>query len=261
MSVPQRSSDATSLDSSLEVLLEALKTGENGNEKEGLPGKRQWKKELDLGIDYLINAANRAGLKCRRKVFDICFYNSTAESDHLLCNSNTAEGCARCCIPTPTVCCDLHNPQDFSSFSFMQSKPPAQLQCSRLPKYTCERSDYNLHKALQDWCEDKTAAIFGWAALNDLGPSLLMTNALLDRIIDCAHHHKIHTTQDLRKETSWTDSEKYGEEVVAIIRQHAAPLPSPFNTIPLRSGMGLLTAANTPMPSCTYTIHHVSKHV
>ncbi|KAF9234054.1 hypothetical protein BU15DRAFT_8658, partial [Melanogaster broomeanus] len=96
--------------------------------------------------------------------------------------------------------------------------------------------------------EDKTAASFGWAALNDHGPSLLMTNALLDRIIDCAHHHKIHTIQDLKKETSWTNSKKYGEEVVAIIRQHAAPLPSPFNTVPLRSSTVLLTAANTPMP-------------
>ncbi|KAF9235830.1 hypothetical protein BU15DRAFT_77554 [Melanogaster broomeanus] len=137
----------------------------------------------------------------------------------------------------------------------MQSKPPAQPRRSRLPKYTRERSDYNLDEALQDWREDKTAAVFGWAALNDLGPSLIMTNALLDRIIDCAHHHKIHTIQDLRKETSWMDIEKYGEEVVAIIRQHAAPLPSPFNTVPLRSGTGLLTAANTPTPSRTYTIH------
>ncbi|KIJ15265.1 hypothetical protein PAXINDRAFT_77373 [Paxillus involutus ATCC 200175] len=146
-----------SLDSSLEVLLEALKAGGNGNEKEGLPGKRRQKKELDLGIDYLINAANRAELMCRRKVFGVYFENSTA--------------------------------------------------------------------ALQDWWENKTAAVFGWAALSDLGPSLLMTNALLDRIIDGAHHHKIHTIQDLWKETSWTDSEKYGEEVLTIIRQHAAPLP------------------------------------
>ncbi|KIK91052.1 hypothetical protein PAXRUDRAFT_13993 [Paxillus rubicundulus Ve08.2h10] len=152
MNIPQGSSDAMSLDSSLEVLLEALKAGGNGNEKEGLPGKRQQKKELDLGIDYSINAANHAGLKCRRKVFD----------------------------------------------------------------YTREWSDYNLHEALQDWHENKTAAIFGWAALNDLGPSLLMTNVLLDRIIDCAHHHKIHTIQELWKETSWTDSEKYGEVLTII---------------------------------------------
>ncbi|KAF8836716.1 hypothetical protein BDN67DRAFT_910607, partial [Paxillus ammoniavirescens] len=175
------------------------------------------KKELELGIDYLINAANCAGLKCRRKMFDVFFENSTAESDHLLCNSNTAKGCARCCITAPTVCCDLHNPQDFSLFSFMQSKLPGQPQRSRLLKYTDEWSDYNLHKALQDWWENKTAAIFSWAALSDLKPSLLMTNALLDHIINCAHHHKIHTIQDLQKETSWTDSEKYGEEVLAII--------------------------------------------
>ncbi|KIK73732.1 hypothetical protein PAXRUDRAFT_96792, partial [Paxillus rubicundulus Ve08.2h10] len=36
------------------------------------------KKEVDPGIDYLINAENRSAVMCWRKVFDVCFDNDTA---------------------------------------------------------------------------------------------------------------------------------------------------------------------------------------
>lgn len=36
--------------------------------------KAKW--NLDFAMDYLINAEKRAGLKCRRKVFDVCFDNN-----------------------------------------------------------------------------------------------------------------------------------------------------------------------------------------
>ncbi|KIK11093.1 hypothetical protein PISMIDRAFT_123296, partial [Pisolithus microcarpus 441] len=40
-------------------------------------GKRR-KKDLDPGVDYLINASEHSGVKCRRKVFDMCFDNAAA---------------------------------------------------------------------------------------------------------------------------------------------------------------------------------------
>jgi hypothetical protein len=43
----------------------------------GRPEKRR-KRELDPAMDYLINAEKRAGLMCRRKVFDVCFENDAA---------------------------------------------------------------------------------------------------------------------------------------------------------------------------------------
>lgn len=113
------------------------------------------------------------------------------------------------------------------------SRPPPSQQRSRLPKYTSEKHDSDLYEALEDWREEKTAVIYGRGNLNDLGPSLIMPSAILDRIIDAAHHYKIRSAQDLRKETGWTDSELYGDEVVAIIQRHAASLPSPFITTPL----------------------------
>lgn len=40
--------------------------------------QKRRKRELEPAMDYLINAENRAGIECRRKVFDVCFENHAA---------------------------------------------------------------------------------------------------------------------------------------------------------------------------------------
>jgi len=104
-----------------------------------------------------------------------------------------------------------------------------------------------LQEALEDWREEKTAAIYGWAALNDLGPSLVMPNATLDRIVDCAHHYKIQTVQDLHKETAWTDSERFGAEVIALIQKHSIPPQTPFISTPIQR-CTLISSVNINAP-------------
>ncbi|KIK12388.1 hypothetical protein PISMIDRAFT_120344 [Pisolithus microcarpus 441] len=150
------------------ALLEAFARGEGQFPVHS--GKRR-KKDLDPGIDYLINASERSGVECRRKVFDTCFDNAAA--------------------------------------------------------------------ALLDWREDKTVAVYGWACLNDHGP-VIMTATTLNRVVDCAHHHKIQTREDLKRETAWMNSDQYGDEIVNLIKQHAAPATSLLVSTPLRiRGMAL----------------------
>ncbi|KAF8438613.1 hypothetical protein L210DRAFT_795040, partial [Boletus edulis BED1] len=55
--------------------------------------------------------------------------------------------------------------------------------------------------------EQKTIEEYGWCNLNHYGPCLIMTNATLDRIVDCLHYNKITSPQDLVRETWWSDSE------------------------------------------------------
>jgi len=107
-------------------------------------------------------------------------------------------------------------------------------QRSRLPQYTHCKQDFLLIDALEDWHEMKTTVVHGWTSLRDLGPSLIMTNATLERIVDCAHHRKILSVQDMRRETGWSGADQFGLEIIAIIQKHAAPLPSPFISSPLR---------------------------
>jgi len=103
------------------------------------PQKRR-KRELEPAMDYLINAENRVGIGCRRKVFDVCFENDAAgekvlsfecryrysatrlDTDHLQCNEDQPMGCERCHVGSPAVCCDIHNPSEFSSFASVVAK-------------------------------------------------------------------------------------------------------------------------------------------
>jgi hypothetical protein len=64
--------------------------------------------------------------------------------------------------------------------------------------------EHKLCEALEDWRDHKTVEIYGCSHLIDLGPTVVMGDTVLDRIIDCAHHEKIKVIQDLHKETHWS---------------------------------------------------------
>ncbi|KAI5995606.1 hypothetical protein EDD15DRAFT_2164647 [Pisolithus albus] len=227
------------------ALLEAFARGEGQFTVHS--GKRR-KKDLDPGVDYLINASERSGVNCRRKVFDTCFDNAAAELDHRECNNGDMSGCPRCNIVAPAICCDIHHPSAFSSFEPHLPKPPRASPRSRLPKFTKDKYDYKLEEALLDWREDKTVAVYGWACLSDHG-AVVMTSTTLNRIVDCAHHRKIQTLEDLKRETGWMNSDRYGDEVISLIQQHAAPTTSLLISTPLRLRGTALVGEETATPS------------
>ncbi|KAI6117852.1 hypothetical protein EDD16DRAFT_1480984 [Pisolithus croceorrhizus] len=204
-------------------------------------GKR-WKRDLDTGIDFLINAEKRPGVMCQRKIFDVCFDNAAAVSDHHECNSDNAQGCPRCHVMEPVVCCNIHNPPEFASYDAPNPKAPRAAQRSCLPKYTKDKSNLDLENALLDWREEKTATVYGWACLFDNGP-VVMTDSTLDRIVDCAHHRKIQTPQDLKRETTWADSDLYAGEVLSLIERHAALRKSLYISTPLRQSSASASAS------------------
>ncbi|KAF8128107.1 hypothetical protein EV363DRAFT_1170892, partial [Boletus edulis] len=199
------------------------------------PGKFQKQEDVDPDLDLLINVGIRSGVGCRRMIFEKCFDNSAADTDHLECNMEMAEGCDRCHVKKPAICCDLHNPAEFLSYTSTITKQRRTAQCSWMPAYTKQQHDYSLENALLDWREAKTAEVYGRIALSCHGPSLIMTDATLDFVVDYAHHDKIHTAENLRRETGWTRSNQFGDEVIGLIQLHAPPRPSPFVSTPLQS--------------------------
>ncbi|KAG1724446.1 uncharacterized protein EDB91DRAFT_1062838, partial [Suillus paluster] len=120
---------------------------------------------------------------------------------HLICDPSDAEGCSHCAPVIPIVCCDIHHPLAFSSSDTVIPQPPRLPIHSRLAKYTMGPQEYKLCEALEDWRDQKTVEIYGRSPLIDLGPTVVMGDSVLDRIIDCAHHEKIRVIQDLHKET------------------------------------------------------------
>lgn len=108
-----------------------------------------------------------------------------------------------------------------------------------------------LQDALDAWCVMKTAAVFGQAHLRDIGPCLIMSNTMLERIVNCTHYHKISNTQDLKREAGWADSGKYGNDVLDLIKTHGPKLSSPFSVTPLRPSTS--SHVNVPVPSSSST--------
>lgn len=47
-----------------------------------------------------------------------------------------------------------------------------------------------------------------------------MTDALLDRIVDCAHYSKITSIDQLERETKWPHTQELGSHVLAFIQIH-----------------------------------------
>ncbi|KIJ04929.1 hypothetical protein PAXINDRAFT_21786 [Paxillus involutus ATCC 200175] len=96
--------------------------------------------------------------------------------------------------------------------------------------------EYELDDALEDWREQKTKDIYGESHLIDLGPGLVMPDSVLERIIACAHHLKISTVDDLRRETRWSGTDKFGSEVISVIHCIIpVPVSAPaFSTTPLQ---------------------------
>ncbi|KAI6100667.1 hypothetical protein EDD16DRAFT_1492516, partial [Pisolithus croceorrhizus] len=185
-----------------------------------------------------------------RKVFNVCFDNAAAVSDHHKCSSNNAQGCPHCHVMEPVICCDIHNPSEFASYDTPNPKAPQGAQHSCLPKYMKEKSDYDLEDALLDWHEEKTAAMYGWACLFDNRP-MVMTNSMLDRIVDCVHHHKIQMPQDLKRETMWADSDLYAGEVISLIERHTVLHQPLYVSTPLRqqASMALTSTSGSTLPT------------
>lgn len=128
-----------------------------------------------------------------------------------------------------------------------------------------EPHDIALRVALNTWRQTKTVMVYGLSPLRDMGPSVIMTNDVLQRIIDCAHHHKINTSEELRRETGWAKAEQYSTEVLEIIKAHTVtvtvPLASPFSVVPLRPKTSLsINTASTTIPSTSASGETSSSH-
>lgn len=93
-----------------------------------------------------------------------------------------------------------------------------------------ETKEVKLCDALEEWRIAKTVEEYGKACMMDYGPSVVLPTAVLDRIVDAAHHLKLRTIDDLRKETRWSSTALYGTEVLAVVNKS---IPQPQNVTAL----------------------------
>ena len=112
-------------------------------------------------------------------------------------------------------------------------------------------ADFVLRDALEDWREEATIAHYGHAQLRDMGPTLVMPNDVLAQIVDCAHHFKIKTLDDLSRETRWDEAERYGQEVISLITEHRPAVQTSNHTVILNVDKTSYFHDNTKHPCCS----------
>lgn len=84
----------------------------------------------------------------------------------------------------------------------------------------------NLRDALHEFRRDATVKKFSRAVLKNSGPGVVMSNEILQRVVDCAHFHKIESREQLERETRWAGAGEFGDEIVDLISKHR-PKPPP----------------------------------
>jgi hypothetical protein len=116
-------------------------------------------------------------------------------------------------------------------------KAQATLSRSRISSYKADALDMNLRDVLHEFRRGATTTKFGRVVLKNSGPGVVMSNEVLQRIVDCAHFYKIQSTEQLARETRWAGAGEFGEAVIALIKEHRPapeePLPALVTTTPL----------------------------
>lgn len=202
--------------------------------------------KLDPAMDDLINAKTRPHWKCcYRQPIKIYFSSDktgelkccslltllhndgSAASDHKDCHPELPTGCARCVINTATICCDGCQPRLFENFAIVDPalRPAPRPSRATIQKYSTAKHNMELWDDLHNFRKKQTVTKFGHPALKNNGPGMFMSNAVLQRIIDCAQFGKIQTISDLAKETRWPRSSEYGGEILTMILAHTPPPP------------------------------------
>ncbi|KAJ3559557.1 hypothetical protein NM688_g273 [Phlebia brevispora] len=206
-----------------EEILEARKLlyAEQARQEKSNGMKRKQTDQLDMELDDFINADIR-GLQCRRNVVRAFLGSDKADSDSHLCNPSHAAGCSRCAMNSSRLCCDLHSPRLLCTLPLPDlPQPTPTSKRSRIDiKYTAQPVHMQLKCELNEWWDIKTKKRFPPAWSINIGPSLVLPNEILKRIVDCTNAGKIKSVADLQKETKWADSE--ASEIVEIILPSAA---------------------------------------
>ncbi|KAG2045881.1 hypothetical protein BDR06DRAFT_977892 [Suillus hirtellus] len=99
--------------------------------------------------------------------------------------------------------------------------------------YKMTTGGHNLHQELLQWRDFKVLEE-DLDGDNFFSPQIIMSNKILDRIIDLAHYSKIISTTALFEQTYWCYANLYSPEILKIIKT-CIPLPRPPSPKPVAS--------------------------
>ena len=168
---------------------------------------------------------------------------SPTASPSLACSN---EDCTRCHSGTSRLCCDTCNPGSFilptpSTEAPTQSRAPNKFKVDS-GGYLMTEAGKCLREALRNWRSTQLQALGASTGDDMFGSQLIMTDDILDRILDLAHFGQIYDLETLQNQVSWRYCNRWGPQVLDIIKTHF-----PFDPVPSRES--LQPTENLPGPS------------
>ena len=130
--------------------------------------------------------------------------------------------CERCAPRAVVFCCDICHPDHFI-FPIVEAsdKPPKAIRKLMPKTYERGSAEKNLHSALQQLRRELAAEILPEGSF--LTPQSLMSNKLLDRIVDLAHDQALKTTQHLREQITWGFLDTHAVQVLELAHKFCPP--------------------------------------
>lgn len=166
----------------------------------------------------------------------------------LIISSDLPYCCDRC-APHPIIhCCDICNPTYFIFPTNKLSHKPKHIKKLHMAKECIQGpAEKALCASPVDMCH--TLAINLLRDGSFLLPQSLMTNSLVDHIVDLAHDCVLKTVDDLHQQITWVCLDTHGQVILDLFHCFC-PLPftpsaSPFTTAPLAAA-GNSNAAPAP---------------
>ena len=108
-----------------------------------------------------------------------------------------------------------------------------------------------LHNALNEFREKQTIKKFGLSCLKNSGPGLIMPDAVLKRIVDCAHMLKIENKEDLQIKTRWSCAEAFADNILALIDTHCDPSVAPKAAKQVQGSADTATVTTFKVMTCS----------
>jgi hypothetical protein len=161
--------------------------------------------------------------------------------------------CTRCQVKQPRVCCGTCRRSAFPSYTLesLPTKTKSKRQI-KIKEYMMGSRDSDLRQALQNW-RLKELKKNGWGGDHFFGSNRILPMSILNRVVDLAHECRLTSVQSLVEQTSWREANKYGEEILELVRIHAPPpiTHTPTPSFPSQSSPVLGNVSNSNMQTTT----------
>ena len=192
---------------------------------------------------YLTNSSGIGHMSCRIMISDPELTRGATASPSLACSN---QSCTRCLSGASHLCCDTCNPGSFilpvpASATLKQSRAPNKFKVDS-GGYLMTEADRKLREALCNWRRTQLQALGASTDDDMFGSQLIMTDDILERILDLAHFGQIDNLATLQNQVTWRYWDRWGPPVLDIVKTHF-----PFVADALRGP--LQPAENIPGPS------------